>query len=36
MQIDRHCRTMGLQVEVVHPVSLLARALREPSTRDHR
>ncbi len=27
MQIARHCRAQGLQVEVTHPVSLLARAL---------
>jgi glycolate oxidase iron-sulfur subunit len=30
MQIARHCRAQGLEVEVVHPVSLLARALGEP------
>jgi glycolate oxidase iron-sulfur subunit len=30
MQITRHCRAQGLAIEVVHPVSLLARALREP------
>jgi glycolate oxidase iron-sulfur subunit len=30
MQIARHCRVGGMAVEVVHPVSLLARALREP------
>jgi glycolate oxidase iron-sulfur subunit len=30
MQIAQGCRTDGLTVEVVHPVSLLARALREP------
>jgi glycolate oxidase iron-sulfur subunit len=29
MQIARHCRTAGLEVEVTHPVSLLARALEE-------
>jgi glycolate oxidase iron-sulfur subunit len=29
MQIARHCRAKGIQVEVTHPVSLLARALRE-------
>ena len=27
MQIARHCRAEGIDVEVVHPVSLLARAL---------
>ena len=27
MQIARSCRAQGLQIEVVHPVSLLARAL---------
>jgi glycolate oxidase iron-sulfur subunit len=30
MQIARHCRVQGLPIEVAHPVSLLARALREP------
>jgi len=30
MQIARHCRAQGLEVAVTHPVSLLARALREP------
>ena len=30
MQITRHCGAQGLGVEVTHPVSLLARALREP------
>jgi glycolate oxidase iron-sulfur subunit len=30
MQISRHCRAEGLDVEVVHPVSLLARAMGEP------
>ena len=30
MQIARHCRATGLDVEVTHPVSLLARALGEP------
>jgi len=29
MQISRHCRAEGLDVEVVHPVSLLARAMRD-------
>jgi glycolate oxidase iron-sulfur subunit len=29
MQIRQHCRTQGLPVEVVHPVTLLARALEE-------
>jgi len=29
MQIGRHCRAEGLDVEVVHPVSLLARAMRD-------
>ena len=29
MQIRQHCRTQGLSVEVVHPVTLLARALEE-------
>jgi glycolate oxidase iron-sulfur subunit len=29
MQIRRHCREAGLAVEVVHPVTLLARALEE-------
>ena len=29
MQISRHCRALGLAVEVVHPVTLLARALEE-------
>jgi glycolate oxidase iron-sulfur subunit len=28
MQIAQHCRGLGVDVEVVHPVSLLARALR--------
>ena len=27
MQIARHCRALGVDVEVAHPVSLLARAL---------
>jgi glycolate oxidase iron-sulfur subunit len=27
MQIARHCRAQALEIEVVHPVSLLARAL---------
>lgn len=30
MQLSRHCRAQGLDIEVVHPVSLLARALRDP------
>ncbi len=30
MQIARHCRELGAPVEVVHPVSLLARALEGP------
>jgi glycolate oxidase iron-sulfur subunit len=30
MQIRRHCREAGLALEVVHPVTLLARALEEP------
>jgi glycolate oxidase iron-sulfur subunit len=30
MHIDRYCRAMGMPVELVHPVTLLARALREP------
>ena len=29
MQLSRHCRAQGLDVEVVHPVSLVAGALRE-------
>ena len=29
MQIARHCRAEGLDVEIAHPVSLLARALRQ-------
>ena len=29
MQIARHCRALGVQVDVAHPVSLLARALRD-------
>ena len=29
MQIARHCQAEGLHIEVAHPVSLLARALRE-------
>ena len=29
MQIARHCRARGLEIEVMHPVSLLARALGE-------
>jgi glycolate oxidase iron-sulfur subunit len=29
MQIRRHCRAEGLDIEVVHPVSLLARAMGE-------
>ncbi|HSR24364.1 MAG TPA: (Fe-S)-binding protein [Candidatus Eisenbacteria bacterium] len=29
MQIRQHCRALGLEVEVVHPVTLLARALAE-------
>jgi glycolate dehydrogenase iron-sulfur subunit len=29
MQIRQHCRAQGLSVEVVHPVTLLARALEE-------
>ena len=28
MQMDRACRALGLEVEVLHPVTLLARALR--------
>ncbi len=31
MQVARHCRSLGVDVEVLHPVSLLARALREPT-----
>jgi glycolate oxidase iron-sulfur subunit len=31
LQIVQQCRADGLDVEVVHPVELLARALREPS-----
>ncbi len=30
MQIAQQCRAEGMAVEVVHPVTLLARALREP------
>ena len=30
MQLSRHCRAQGLDVEVMHPVSLLARAMRDP------
>jgi glycolate oxidase iron-sulfur subunit len=30
MQIARHCRAQELEIEVVHPVSLLARMLSEP------
>ena len=30
MQIARHCRELGAPVEVLHPVSLLARALEAP------
>jgi len=30
MQIARHAREMGVDLEVVHPVDLVARALREP------
>ncbi len=33
MQIAQHCRAGGLEIEVVHPVSLLARALGEESRR---
>jgi glycolate oxidase iron-sulfur subunit len=33
LQIAQHCRALGVDVEVVHPVSLLARALRDPATR---
>jgi glycolate oxidase iron-sulfur subunit len=29
MQIRQHCRALGLEIEVVHPVTLLARALAE-------
>jgi glycolate oxidase iron-sulfur subunit len=29
MQMEQHCREAGLDVEVVHPVTLLARALEE-------
>jgi glycolate oxidase iron-sulfur subunit len=29
MQIRQHCRAQGLEIEVVHPVTLLARALAE-------
>ena len=29
MQIAQHCRAQGLEVEVAHPVSLLARALED-------
>lgn len=32
MQIAQHCRARGLEIEVAHPVSLLARALAERST----
>ena len=28
MQIAQHCRSLGMEVEVVHPVTLLARALK--------
>jgi len=31
MQIARWCRDLGVEVEVLHPVSLLARALDERS-----
>ena len=30
LQIARHARERGVELEVVHPVDLLARALREP------
>jgi glycolate oxidase iron-sulfur subunit len=30
MHIGRYCRALGMTVEVVHPVTLLARALAEP------
>ncbi len=30
MQIAQHCRAQGLEIEVTHPVSLLARALGRP------
>ncbi|HET7876365.1 MAG TPA: (Fe-S)-binding protein [Methylomirabilota bacterium] len=30
MQIAQQCRARGLEVDVLHPVTLLARALREP------
>lgn len=30
MQIAQHCRAQGLEIEVTHPVSLLARALGKP------
>ena len=33
MQIAQHCRTLGVNVEVAHPVTLLARALEEMSSR---
>jgi hypothetical protein len=32
MQIRQHCRALGLEIEVVHPVTLLARALVEKET----
>ena len=30
MQIAQHCRAQGLEIEVIHPVPLLARTLIEP------
>jgi glycolate oxidase iron-sulfur subunit len=33
MQIAQACGALGLEVEVAHPVSLLARALRDPEAR---
>ena len=33
MQIAQHCRALGVKVEVAHPVTLLARALDETSSR---
>jgi glycolate oxidase iron-sulfur subunit len=39
MQIAQHCRAQGVDVEVAHPVSLLARALDEsqvPAMRSSR
>ena len=36
MQIAQHCKALGVAVEVAHPVTLLARALRGPGRQRRR